>query len=181
MTDVEPSPRTADEPMAFTADEFLRGVLASWLAFNLLFVVALLVLEALTHDPVWGPFGAEVGILLLYVLPLSLLVSGVVALLCCAAARAIGSRLRRTRSALPHVAAYGLLGATIGTVVVGGFQLATAHALDLANWLSLLTIASSAGAPPLGWAWTVRRARRSDAGLLRARHIDPDATAEDAL
>lgn len=33
----EPSPRTDAEPMAFTADEFLRGTVAAWLAFNLLF------------------------------------------------------------------------------------------------------------------------------------------------
>lgn len=166
--------------MAFTSDEFLGGTVASWLAFNALLAVALTVLGAVTHDPLWGSPSGKIAILLGYGVPISLFVSGVVTMLCCGAAWALGRRLRRTRSPVPHAIGYALLGAAIGGTVVIGFQLATAHALDLGNGWAVLVLACSAAALPLGWGWAVRRARRADAHLSRPASVDPDAADEDA-
>jgi len=176
-----PSPRTDDEPMAFTADEFLRGTVASWLAFNALFAVSLAVMSLITPASGWGSPWAAVAMLAIYVVPISLLVSGVVTLLCCGAAWALGRRLRRTPSLLPHVIGYAVLGALIGLLVVGGYQLVVTQRLDLGGWFALLVLACSAAALPLGWSRAVRRARRADAGLIRPARVDPDAAAEDAL
>jgi len=167
--------------MAFTSQEFLRGTVASWLAFNGLFAVTMAVLGAVTHDPAWGSLSGALALLLIYVVPISLVVSGIVTLLCCGAAWALGRRLRRTPSVLRHLIGYAGLGAVIGTVVIGGYQLVTLHAVDLTNWLALLVLACSAAALPLGWAWAVRRARRIDAGLIRTPRVDPDTAADDVV
>jgi steroid 5-alpha reductase family enzyme len=175
------SVRTWEEPMAFTSGEFLRGTVVSWLAFNLLFALALVVSETSTHDPVWGPLAGMLAVLLIYSVPIALVVSGIVTLLCCGAAWALGSRLRRTRSLAPHVIGYTVLGTVIGAVVVGGYQLVVVHTLDLGNWLALLVLICSAAALPLGWGWAVRHARRTDAGLIRPARADPDEAFEDSL
>lgn len=176
-----PSPRTASEPRAFTAGEFLHGTVASWLSFNLLFAIAVIVGEASTHDPALGPLAGMLAALLAYLVPVSLVVSGIVALLCCGAAWALGRALRRVGPPLPHLIGYAVLGCAIGAVVVALYQLVVAHALDFSGGLTMLVPACSAAALPLGWGWSVRSARRADAGLIRSSRVDPDATAEDFI
>lgn len=178
MSPGEPSPRTDAEPMAFTPDEFLRGAVAAWLAFNLLFDLLYAAMAIVTSDPRWGPLTATLGVLLIYAVPIALVVSGVVTLLLCGAAWWLGRLLRRHRRPAVHVIAFAMLGAAIGLLAVGTFELVTARSLDLGNGLALITIASSAAALPLGWAWTVRRSRRAEAGTAQASRPDLAEAAE---
>lgn len=172
---------STDEPMAFTADDFLRGTAASWIAFNILFTVVLTTAATVTFNPLWGPMGASVFALLVWAVPIALVVSGVVTLLLCGAAWALGRLLRRQASVVVHVGAYALLGAAIGMIVVSGYQLITTCALDLGSWLALITIACSVAALPLGWAWAVVRARGHARRPPRSPRPDSDEAVEDAL
>ena len=177
----EPSPRTASEPMAFTVDEFLVGTVAAWLWLNALFAVVLAVWASVTISSSWGPWWAGPGIVLLYGVPVSIVVSGVVTLVVCGAGWGLGRLLRRRTSPLLHVASYALLGAAIGALVVGSALLLLDPPAGVASWLGAIILGCSAGALPLGWGWTVRRSRRTEAGRARAPRPDPDAAFEDAL
>ncbi|WP_194411594.1 hypothetical protein [Microbacterium cremeum] len=167
--------------MAFTADEFLRGMVAAWLWFNVLFAAAFGILQALTQSPIWGSWWSGVFVVLLYAVPVALIVSGIVTLLCCGAAWALGRMLRRRRSLVLHAVCYALLGAAIGALVVTVYQLAVQSPWDPTHWLAVIVQACSAAAVALGWGWTVRHSIRVEAGRTRKARIDRDAAAEDAL
>lgn len=176
------SPRTADEPMAFTVDEFLRGTVAAWLWFNALFTVALGIGQAATQSDVWGPWWSGIVMILVWSVPIALIASGIVTLLCCGAAWWLGRALRRERSYLTHAACYAGLGWLIGAIVVGLWMALATHTVpDLLNWFALIVQACSAGAVALGWTWTVRHSLRVEAGKVRPRRIHPDALFEDSL
>ena len=182
MSTVEASPRTDAEPMAFTADEFLRGTVAAWLWFNVLFAATLAFLALLSLAPEWGAWGpSDVVMLLLFAVPVALIVSGMAALLCSGAAWALGRLLRRHRSLTLHAACYALLGAVVGALVVTVYLLAARAPWDLTNWFAVVVQACSAGAVALGWGWTVRRSRRLEARRERPARVDRDAAFEDAL
>jgi len=167
--------------MAFTADEFLRGSVAAWRSFNVLFDVTFTAAITLTQAPGWGPWWSGFVIALMYAAPIALIASGLVTLLCCSAAWALGRLLRRHRSYALHAACFGLLGAAIGTLVVVVYALAVDTPISLDNPIATLAIGCSAGALPLGWGWTVRRSVRMESGRARAPRRDPDAAYEDAL
>lgn len=176
-----PSPRTASEPMAFTVDEFLLGVVAAWLWFNGVFAVGLAVSAGVTFSSSWGPWWAGPGIVLLYGVPVAIVASGVVTLLLCAAGWGLGRLLRHRGSMLLHVASFTLLGAAIGALVVGVGALLLDAPAGVTSWLGGLLIGCSAVAVPLGWGTTVRRSRRIESGRSRAPRPDPDAAFEDAF
>ena len=181
MSAEQVSPRTDAEPLAFTADEFLRGTVASWIAFNVLFGPTLAVIGSLTTAPGWGPSWSVTAIVLIYVVPIALVASGVVTLLCCGAAWLLGRVLRRRRAFALHAICFALLGAAIGTLVVVVYTLAVDAPMSLANPIAALAIACSAAALPLGWVWTVRRSMRVEAGRSKPPRIDPDAAFEDVF
>lgn len=177
----DPSPRTDAEPMAFTADEFLRGVVAAWLWFNALFAPTLTIAVTFTQAPGWGPWWSQAVIVLVYAVPVALVASGVVTLLLCGSAWVLGRRLRRHRSFALHALCYTALGAAIGTLVVVAYTLVVRAPVDLTQPIAAITVGCSAAAVGLGWGSTVRRAIRIEAGHGRHRaRRDVDADFEDA-
>ena len=177
----DPSPRTDAEPMAFTADEFLRGAVAAWLWFNLLFDPTLAVVSVMSQSPQWGPWWSGAAMMLLYGAPIAFVVSGLVTLLSCGAAWIVGRMLSRRRSLVLHSACYALLGAAIGTLVVVGYTVAIGASVGEMNPIAVIAIGSSAAAVPLGWGWTVRRSVRIEARRERRPSADVDAEYEDSL
>jgi hypothetical protein len=146
--DVEPSPRTAAEPMAFTKLELLRGAVVAWIAFN-----AIVLLQALGWgDRSWAIVGFFMAVLITGLLgPLLVLPSCIV-----------GHALRRTRPIVVHVAAQAAVGALMaGAVLIAGW-LAPNSALDLFAPSTYAFVIAAAIALPLGWVWAYFRARRSD-------------------
>ncbi|WP_438352931.1 hypothetical protein [Microbacterium sp. CJ88] len=164
--DVEPSPRTAEEPMAFTRDEFLRGVMASWIAFNLVWVAFIVF---------WpGSGGPLAGLLFGFVYLLaSAPASGVVTAVFAYPVCIIGRTMRRRRGVSLHVAVHALVGTVIGGLVIGVVALWFRQGIDVLNPFVLSTLLSATVALPLGWAWAYCRARRSDAQVSRHPSVGP--------
>ncbi|UYO98576.1 hypothetical protein OED01_07685 [Microbacterium sp. M28] len=174
-----PSPRTSEEPMAFTRDEFSAGALRSWALFVGLFV-GLFSLRTITMSG--GAPLAALGFVAV--------VSGWVALLC-AAISAIGlvvlmpalwlvaRSLRRERRIVVHAVVYVLVG--IG-VAAGAAALAHFFADGILD-LTGITAVAAAVAVPVGWWLTARRALLRDRGIISRRRrrtrVDPDMLAED--
>lgn len=181
MTSARPadSPRSDAEPMAFTADEFLRGAVAAWLWFNVLFGATLTIAQLLTQSTGWDSWGSFV-VVLMYAVPIALVVSGLVTLVCCGAAWGLGRLLRRHRSFVLHAACYAMLGAAIGVLVITVYVVAVQAPWDLTGWLAIIVQGCSAAAVPLGWGWTVLRSIRIEAGRARVR-TRPDEAFEDGL
>ena len=174
-----PSPGTAEEPMAFTRDEFSFGALRTWALFVGLFVG----LSSLRMITVSG--GAPLA-----ALGFVAVISGWVALLC-AVISAIGlvvllpvvwlvaRSLRRERRIVVHAVAYVVVG--IG-VAAGAAALAQFFADGLLD-LTGITAVAAAIAVPVGWWLTARRAVLRDRGIpsgrRRRNRVDPDMLAED--
>lgn len=176
------SARTAELPMAFTGWEFTRGALIAWGSFLVLYAPVMLALllaphvdTALTADSAAtarfaGREMAQVPPLMLftyiYAVPFSigaLLVGG-------ALAYAIGHSLRRVRHRGVHLAAFALLGLTVGAAttllfiaLTFGFAL-PAPTLTIGAPIGLA--ATTALAVAFGWNCTARRALRADARAI---------------
>ncbi len=182
------SPRTAEEPMAFTNDELLRGGLWAWAYFLLLLVLGMGVLSGLmaidtgTADP-----GSVVISFLLFAVvalmigaPVSLILLPVGVML----AKPLGHLLRRTRRVSVHVVVYAALGTAVGFGYVAIFRAGNLWApLMIWDGVILVPAIAVAVAVPLGWWHTARRARDEDSGRRprpqSRRRVDPDARAED--
>jgi len=190
------SPRTPDQPMAFTRDEFVIRAVSSWLFFLGLLAVTEVVI-AVVSDVMASTRGGSSGFpslgLLVPVLFISLLIaapiSGIATLIAAPAVRRVASSLRARRSLWLHAGAHAATGAIIGMLTIVVLQFCFAFWTDSAAPLpvfagyagiaAVLTAASNV----LGWAVTVRNARRWDSGRRTARRIqariDRDAAVED--
>lgn len=175
MSATLPSPRTPDEPMAFTRDEFWRGALAAWCAFMILLCVTLIVAGIQTSGLPWGPPLSMITLYLMFGVPIGGFVAAVVTVVVSPAAWALGRALRRTRRIVAHLLAYAAFGAAMGcTVVLLSVLLTSGDAsYTLASPLAWLTPPLCALAVACGWAWTVRRSRRG-------ARPDADAAYEDS-
>lgn len=163
--------RTDAEPMAFTGKEFARGAFAAWLTFMVLLLSTLIVTAILESGEPWGSPLSMIFVYLVYGIPIGALVSAVVALLMSPVAWAIGRGLRRQPRLLMHLAAYLLLGAAIGLLLVFGSAVVSRGDVGelLSNWFPWFAAAACAVSVAAGWAWTVRQAvRERDRRLARA-------------
>ena len=190
------SPRTPDQPMAFTRDEFVMGAVSSWLFFLGLLAaaeVSVAVVSDVMGSLRGGPSGfSSVGLLgpvLLISLLIAAPISGIAALLTAPVIRRLAWRLRTRRSPWLHVAAHAAIGAAVGALTIAVLQLCfllwTDAAAPLPQFAGYCLIAAplTAASTVLGWAVTVRNARRWDSGRSTARRvqarIDRDAVVED--
>lgn len=190
------SPRTPDQPMAFTRDEFVMGAVSSWLFFLGLLTVTEVAI-AVVSDVMASVRGDSSGFsslgLLVPVLLISLLiaapVSGIATLLAAPAIRRVAWRLRARRSPWLHAAVHAAFGAAVGalTIVVlqACFLLWTGAVAPLPQFGGYCLIAAvlTSASTVLGRGVTARNARRWDSGRRTARRIhariDRDAAVED--
>ncbi len=174
---VDDDTRTPERPMAFSRAEFSLGAVASWIAFMILLVAALVVTAVQQSGLPWGPPLSMIALYLMFGIPIGGAVSAVVTLVASPVARAIAHRLVKTRRISVHLAAYAAFGAALGLVVlIIGVLLSQG---DFASTFSTPMPWTVAGLCALavasGWAWTVRHVTRPP------RPPHPDAIAEDAL
>ncbi len=162
-----PSPRTADEPMAFTPDEVFTGVGMAWVVF------VVIVLVVLTGGSLYGTLTA-VGLgasdssmwsTLLFVLIIGIVVGGgvslIVALLMLPLAWWISRLMRRVRFVGWHLAVYGAFGAAIGVLAVVVYVVSWGYPPSgeyLLNWFTLLVVFATTASVLIGWRWGARRA-----------------------
>lgn len=166
MTDA--SPRTPEEPMAFTRAEFGRGAWAAWFWY-----LATLIPTSLLSAPLMGWDSVFVGLsALIFVVPVSLVALALLA----PAALGIGHALRRIADVRVHVAAFTALGAVVGAIAMFPFALLFGFLTPYVGWFITLAL-PAVFCVPLGWWHTARRALHG----VPTRHPDPDALVEDAL
>lgn len=179
--------RTADQPMAFTPDEMLRGALIAWGTFLALLAAGFVVLGLASSlssgrlDPgAVGPF----IMLMLFALFLAAIASGVVMSFGLLLIRAIASSLRTVRSFAAHLAVYSFLGILIGFLYLA--VVTSGHPFEVMTFLPGSALVAypalaAAVALPFGWWWTARRALRDDfrTSETRRERRDPDAVVED--
>lgn len=159
------SPRTEAEPMAFTREEFLRGVFAAGGWFLLIDTVLNIYLM--------------VGVLLVVVV--AAFWTAIAALAFGPVAHAIGRGLRRTSALRVHLLAFAGLGLVVGVVMTvialsafGGGP----WNLVWDGWFSYMFathVVAATVAVPLGWWHTARKALRPHAPR------EPHASAGDDL
>lgn len=195
MSATIPSPRTADEPMAFTRSEFWRGAMRAWGAF----LVLLLTLEVVASVITDLTYRAQTGVAHVYNLPLlpvlllmSLLVGGVISglslLIGIPIAYRVGRALRRERRMAVHLAVYSAFGFIFGALVGGAsyFVALSGSAASVglpALYAGLIAGGLSAAAVAFGW-WTITRdvlRTHRDVPRRRRPRVDPDAAYEDNL
>lgn len=164
----EPSPRTPEEPMAFTWWELTRGVIAACLVFAIA-APALALVVAVISDPAHAGFSIYLIVAgwLLGIVPTTALAGFALA----PVAKRIGRALRHRRSLWPHLLSYFALGAAaslIGGAIVGLLIGATSWSGDAVMGAGFVIplaalLAPVAGASAAtGWLITARRALRDD-------------------
>ncbi|MGL3150643.1 hypothetical protein ACSS7Z_09785 [Microbacterium sp. A82] len=160
MTEV--SPRTVEEPMAFTDGEFRQGAFAAWISFMLLLVSMLIVTAVLNSGLPWGPPLAMITLYLMFGVPVGGAVSAVVTLIAAPILRLIARRLARSPRIIVHVAVYTAFGVLLGFVVLSAGVLITrgSFAYVFSTWFPAMVATMCALSVVSGWAWTARRHKR---------------------
>lgn len=180
------SPRTPEEPMAFTNQELLRGAASAWVIFMaMLLLFSTIVAAGLMAMPGWAPDPVTWVMLVLLIDLCVLLVGGGVSAIVmafgAALVRPLGRSLRRVRSLRLHALVYTAIGLVIAAAYVA-LLLATPLIQFIGGFLILPAIAAPLSVP-LGWWRTVHLAFLEDRGLRVTRtrgKADTDATVEDA-
>lgn len=176
-----PSPRTPEEPMAFTRSEFWRGALSAWCVFVVLLTAALILLAVVQSSPSWGPPLSMIAVYLMFGVPVGSIVAAIVTVVAAPGAWLLGRGLVRCRRIPLHVAAYFAFGFVIGFLVL----LVTTMSSGTEP-LYALSHPDAWGMPVLGglavtggWVWNLLRIRRYEAP--RRPRFDPDAAYEDGV
>ncbi|MFE6255615.1 hypothetical protein [Agromyces sp. NPDC057865] len=170
------SPRSPEQPMAFSVGEFKGGVFRAWGWFLLCSLPAFLfVPPALGWSGVYGnpvePLLSTIPLALVVYLPIGfpLVVlpwSIAAALLGSPFAYTLGMSLRRVQALWVHLAAFTVLGVGIGVATA-----AIAVITELLPAPAMVGFVLASGiAVPLGWYRTVRRALENDE--LAAASVD---------
>jgi len=168
------SPRTLERPMGFTAGEFVRGAIISWVGFNLAAPVTLANYALITGLFAGGPMalGSFVqGVVpVLFLSPIVLVPWSGGALVAAGAplALVIGLALRRSPSPAVHLTSFTVLGAVVGVATTCVYALSF-HTQGLQNLVLIVLMgATTAGAVGFGWWRTSSLALRDDAERMRA-------------
>ncbi|MFY9712549.1 MAG: hypothetical protein WAK00_03660 [Microbacterium sp.] len=164
------TPRSPEEPMAFTPGEARRGAIAASVIFTLLltlYVIGGTVVSEFTT-------GATVIVTLL-LSSVALVVAGlfslIIAFVLLPLAMLIGRALRRIRPIGIHLATYAVLGASLGTIIGGLIYGGMFSAANVEVALSAVLVTAlffgviTGLAVPLGWWFSARRALRDDRRL----------------
>lgn len=153
--------RTAEEPFAFTRDEWLFGAFQSWLAFVILACAAMAAWSVLPSLPARLDGLAWLPMIVIMTAIIGGGASFVVMLIGLPVTYALGRALRHTASTAVHLTTYAGLGATIGALALGIFWLA-----GEAPWpaLAVTTIAVTTASTTWGWWRASRGARRARGG-----------------
>ncbi|HWS50984.1 MAG TPA: hypothetical protein VN241_08240 [Microbacterium sp.] len=181
------SPRTTQEPMAFTRDELGRGAWYAWIIFMILMLVGLNALVFVSIGPSAFAMPSFSGMLLTSLTMVTIyagVAGGAVSLLVMSLglplARLLGRALRSVSSLGIHFAVYLAFGVCIGGATVA--IASTLTGLPIAqNWFGAVLGVAAAVSVPAGWSLTVRRALREDRGLVRARRRRQRAMRRDGL
>ncbi|WP_087016338.1 hypothetical protein [Leucobacter sp. 7(1)] len=170
---MRPSPRTPARPMDFTGLEFLRGLGITFLAFNVLLPITILVVETISQLVNGLPLFSGAQMLFLvpfYAAPISALASLTYA---GALAFGLGKLLRSERRRRSHRLAFIGLGLVVGYVTSLLVQVFTygSPTSDLAgvvlNSTHLFYALPTALAVWIGWEVTSARALRADAAAAQ--------------
>ncbi|WP_292768856.1 hypothetical protein [Microbacterium sp. UBA3486] len=165
-----PSPRTAEQPMAFSWREFWRGAVATWITFNVLFLLVTTLVLTIMSRSLQGVFSILIMVAwfqLLFVVAVSALATVIGG----AAAFGLGRLLRTTAGMRRHLVAFAGLGLIIGAVVIA--VVGTWSSSDTGEFGFLLTdmtepyialplLGVSALSVAYGWHWTASRALCED-------------------
>lgn len=165
------SPRSAENPMAFTPGELWRGAGFAWCAFMILLAGGFLI--AMVVDMVRESTGPEaqfidVELMLtmnVFLFMMVLLVGGAIGIVVAAVGALVthflGRALRRIRPVPIHLLVYGALGAIIGGLAVWimRFDEGAFWTVPPYTWIIAL---SATLAVPLGWWISARLALRPD-------------------
>lgn len=156
--------------MAFRGREFWRGALATWITFNLLFLVVTTVVLTIMSRSLQGIFSILVLVAwfqLVFVVAVSVLATVVGG----AAAYVLGRFLRTVASIRRHLVAFAGLGLVVGGLVIaiGGVWPGTETG-ELGSLLTHITepyiavplLGVSAASVAYGWYWTASRALDED-------------------
>lgn len=186
-----PSPRTEDEPMAFTRDELGRGAFCAWGIFMGLMLGGLIIwmlagsaLTAMSFSPMswWNSLVGTLVLVFIY----AGIIGGVTSLLVMAlgipVAWLLGRALRRVTAYGIHLLVYSGLGIVVGIAAMWAVSLLVPGGV-IENPIGWIVAASAFVAVPLGWWVAARSALLEDRGVARRRSGAPDADAdfEDAV
>ncbi|MGD2202261.1 hypothetical protein [Microbacterium maritypicum] len=165
-----PSPRTAQQPMAFLWREFWRGAVATWITFNALFLlVTTIVLTIISHS-LQGVFSILVLVAwfqLVFVVSVSALATVVGG----AAAFGLGRLLRTVAGIRRHLVAFAGLGLVVGGLaiaIIGVWPASETEEFgtllsDITEpYIALPLLCVSAISVAYGWYWTASRALLDD-------------------
>ncbi|WP_156138856.1 hypothetical protein [Microbacterium mangrovi] len=160
------SPRTADEPRAFTGDEFVRGAGIAYVLFQPIGALVFSVGMILEVSPGAQPnvVGTIFGGALLWLVP-GLLVSGLVTLLGMPLAYLLGRRMRRVDRDWIHVLAFFGYGLAVGLAVEYVFSIGSGNPFGtlLQPWSMMRADSWASGVVvSLGWLITSRAALARD-------------------
>ena len=170
-----PSPRTVEEPMAFTRDELIGGALRTWSLFVALFVCfAVVPFVGTSWDSIWFVLfiGGYAGVV-------SAVIAAFAAVVLTPLIWIVGRALRREHRLAVHLVVYILIGGVVAAIAAAMAELIGGGYPGLAVLAGVIALI----AVPLGWWLTARTALRSDRGISprRRRHerVDVDARVED--
>lgn len=158
------SPRSAEEPMAFSAGELWRGLAFAWCIFMVLlmgYLLIMMIVEAATTPS--GSADASGWLVLLFLVIVASAGAWALgaALLGAPVAWLVGRSLRRVRQVPVHLLVYAAFGAVIAVVAVLILNLD-----DGALWhepgFQWFIGAAATLAVPLAWWFTLRLALRAD-------------------
>lgn len=167
MSEAKQSPRTTEEPFAFTRGEVWSGAGWTWVAFNGLLLVAMgtaLAWSAVASPSTTG-WGSRAGLLLVvefWTAVIGGLVSFAVILVALPLAWVIARRMRRVRSVRVHLIVFAVLGAGIGMLALGVYAISS-YDPAASFWNPILlpvTIAITTTSVVFGWLRASRIARR---------------------
>lgn len=175
------SPRSAEEPLAFTPGELWRGAGFAWCSFMILLAGGFLI--AMVFDMILSTTGPEaeyidVELMLtmnFFLFAMVLLVGGACGIVVAAGGALVawflGRGLRRIRPMTVHLLVYTALGAAVGALAVWTMSFDEGAFWTVGPYTWIIGV-SAALAVPLGWWFSARLALRADRRAAAESAVD---------